>query len=195
MRSGGTKTRDRILAEAVQAFGAHGFEGTSLDRVAERVGIRKQSLLYHFPSKEDLFSAAALHAARTVADALDTALGPDPEGLDRLDALVDGVHRLVDERPEVVGLIREVARTGPPLSDRVAAALAPLVDAATGWLESAMDEGFVRRQNPRVALLTIYSAVMGHLTESSVKQALLDGAGRRRAQAELVAFLRAALRP
>jgi hypothetical protein len=58
-----------------------------------------------------------------------------------------------------------------------------------------MDEGVLRRQNPRVALLTIYSAVIGHLTDSSVQRALLDARSRRCASDELVAFLRAALAP
>jgi hypothetical protein len=58
-----------------------------------------------------------------------------------------------------------------------------------------MDEGVLRRQNPRLALLTIYSAVMGYLTESSVQRAILDARSRRCAANELVGFLRAALQP
>jgi hypothetical protein len=81
------------------------------------------------------------------------------------------------------------------LSDAVAEALRPLVDAAVAWLERAMDTGEVRRQHPRVALLTIFSAVVGHITESSVQRVLLDGADPKGAEAELVAFLRAALAP
>lgn len=191
----GGDTRERVLEEAVRAFGSRGYAAASLDALAAEVGIRKQSLLYHFPSKEELLEAAALHAARTMGDALEGALRSDPGGLDRLDALVVGAHRLADERPEVVALIREVARLGPPLSERVAHALQPLVDAAVAWLEREMEAGEIRRQDPRVALLTIYSAVVGHLTESAVKRALLDGSSRRAAEGELVAFLRAALAP
>jgi hypothetical protein len=73
--------------------------------------------------------------------------------------------------------------------------LQPLVDSAASWLERGMDDGVIRAQNPRLALLTIYSAVMGHLTESSVQQAVLDDDARRCASDELVAFLRAALAP
>jgi len=195
MPASGVPTRQRILAEATRAFGARGYGQTSLDDVAEAAGIRKQSLLYHFPSKDDLFAAAAIDAARSVGEALDEALGPDPAGLDRLEALVRGVYRLADQRPEVVAMIREAARTGPPASDRVAQAMKPLADAAVRWLSDAMDTGHLRRLDPRVALLTIYSAVVGHLTESSVKRALLDGKARKAAERELVAFLRAALTP
>lgn len=191
----GPDTRDRIVDAAVRAFGGDGYAATSLDGVAEAVGIRKQSVLYHFGSKEDLLEAAALHAARHLADALDDALSADPGGLDRLEALVRGAHRLGAEQPEVIALVREVARLGPPMSDRVAVALEPLAQAAVAWLERGMEAGELRRQNPRVALLTIYSAVVGHLTESSVKRVLLRNADRARAEAELVAFLRAALAP
>ena len=46
--------RQRIIEEATHLFGQHGFEGTSIQAVADAVGIRKPSLLYHFNSKETL---------------------------------------------------------------------------------------------------------------------------------------------
>lgn len=194
-RTGGEHRREAIVAEAMRAFGTEGYAAASLDDIARAVGIRKQSLLYYFPAKEDLLEAAAIAAAREVSDALDRSLRTGPDSLDRIGALVRAGHRLARGRPEVIALIREVARLGPPLSDRVALALRPLVDAASAWLQRAIDEGRVREQNPRVALLTIYSAVVGHLTESSVKGAVLRPSDRRVAERDLVAFLRAALAP
>ncbi|MFQ5349376.1 MAG: TetR/AcrR family transcriptional regulator, partial [Thermoanaerobaculia bacterium] len=48
------EVQERILQEATRLFAARGFEGTPLQAIADAVGIRKQSLLYYFPSKEDL---------------------------------------------------------------------------------------------------------------------------------------------
>lgn len=195
-RTGGERTKAKVLASAVRLFGDQGYASTSLDEVAADVGLRKQSLLYYFPSKADLFAAAAAEAAAAMYDAMDGALKEhDPGGLDRLPVFVEAATRLADERPEVLGLIREVARAGPPVSDHVVMALRPLVDSAAEWLERGMQDGVIRTQNPRLALLTIYSAVMGHLTESSVQQAVLDEDARRVGSDDLVSFLRAALTP
>lgn len=49
--------RAQILKEATKLFAAKGFDGTSVQEVADAVGIKKPSLLYHFESKEALRQA------------------------------------------------------------------------------------------------------------------------------------------
>jgi AcrR family transcriptional regulator len=55
----GPDTRSRILAAALDLFSEHGFDGTTLQQIADRLGFTKAALYYHFPSKDDLL--AALH--------------------------------------------------------------------------------------------------------------------------------------
>jgi AcrR family transcriptional regulator len=50
-------TRDRIRAVAVELFTEQGYEKTSLREIADRVGITKASLYYHYPSKQALLLA------------------------------------------------------------------------------------------------------------------------------------------
>ncbi|VAV90598.1 hypothetical protein MNBD_ALPHA02-1585 [hydrothermal vent metagenome] len=48
------KRRELILAQASQLFMEKGFAATSLEDIAEAVGIRRESLYYYYPGKYDL---------------------------------------------------------------------------------------------------------------------------------------------
>jgi AcrR family transcriptional regulator len=50
----GDEMRDRILAIAASVFSAQGYQGTNLDDVASRLGIKRQALYYYFPRKVDI---------------------------------------------------------------------------------------------------------------------------------------------
>ncbi|NPU11269.1 TetR/AcrR family transcriptional regulator [Bradyrhizobium sp. 83012] len=50
-------TRTRILAAASRLFYAEGIRTVSVDAVAEKAGITKKTLYYHFRSKDDLVAA------------------------------------------------------------------------------------------------------------------------------------------
>jgi AcrR family transcriptional regulator len=47
-------TRERILDAATDLFGLRGVDAVSLDVIATEVGVAKQTLLYWFPSKDEL---------------------------------------------------------------------------------------------------------------------------------------------
>jgi len=51
------KTREAILASALEEFANRGLGGARVDRIAERAGANKRMLYYYFGSKENLFLA------------------------------------------------------------------------------------------------------------------------------------------
>jgi AcrR family transcriptional regulator len=51
-------TRQRILAAAYELFYRHGFVRVALDEIADKAGVTKRTLYYHFRSKDDLLAAA-----------------------------------------------------------------------------------------------------------------------------------------
>ena len=48
-------TEQKILSAAEDVFALYGFQGTSVNSIAELCGLTKQNLLYYFPSKEVLY--------------------------------------------------------------------------------------------------------------------------------------------
>ncbi len=50
-------TKDRILEEALTLFSENGYDGTGVEQIAEKVGIKAPSLYKHFKGKEDILNA------------------------------------------------------------------------------------------------------------------------------------------
>lgn len=189
-------TGERVLTAAVESFGTRGYEATSLDALAAGLGLRKQTILYWYPSKDVLLDAVVDRAAAELAAALERALSRAGEGWVRVEAIVKSVFRLSVRRPELLGVVREASRLGPPAATRLLCALEPLMVRATGFLREEMAAGRMRPQDPRLVLLAAYSAVLGMATEVEVLRALgFEPTARDlvRRRDQLLQFLRSAL--
>ncbi|HLG68189.1 MAG TPA: TetR/AcrR family transcriptional regulator [Acidimicrobiales bacterium] len=191
-------TGDRILDAALRSFGTRGYDATSLDALAAGLSVRKQTILYWFPSKEALLDAVIARSAGELADAMQAALDRAGPSWERVEAVVRSVFRLAARRPELLGLLREVARLGPPAATQMMAALDPLVHRAAAFLEQEMAAGNMRRHDPRLLLLALYSTVIGMVTEVEVLRALGEEPTARslvRRRNDVLALLRSALVP
>lgn len=191
-----TDTRERVLEAALGSFGGPGYEATSLDDIAAELGVSKQTILYYFPSKAALLDAVIDVSAAELAGVLEGAVSSSPPGWTRIEAVVRSVFRLALRRPELLGLIREVTRLGPPAATRLTDDLEPLVVRARGFLEAEMAAGHMRRSDPRLVLMSAYSTVIGVATEVEVLRAVGVEPGMKamvRRRAELLEFLKSAL--
>ncbi|MGD0449150.1 MAG: helix-turn-helix domain-containing protein [Candidatus Dormibacteria bacterium] len=92
-----TDTRQRALDVAFDLFTEQGYEKASLREIADRLGIKKASLYYHFPSKEAL-----------LAGIMENLLAP----VDELVAWSQTQPRTAETRREVVRRIAEAVQ-GP----------------------------------------------------------------------------------
>jgi len=71
--------RVRLLGAAAGEFASHGFEGASLQRIAEGAGVSKAAIYYYFDDKADLYAAV-------IAEAWKALVPRTPLDLDALDA-------------------------------------------------------------------------------------------------------------
>ena len=84
-------TRQRLLEAAVACLAEHGWAGSTVSVVAERAGVSRGAAQHHFPTREDLFTAAVEYVAEERSTAL-RALFPQGAAGDRravVAALVD----------------------------------------------------------------------------------------------------------
>ena len=98
---------DSLLEVAVAVFIERGFEATSMDELATRLGVTKSAIYHHVPSKVELLRRAldrALDALFAVTGEPGATTGP---AIDRLEHVVRGsVRVLAAELPYVTLLLR-----------------------------------------------------------------------------------------
>ncbi|MFR9790616.1 TetR/AcrR family transcriptional regulator [Streptomyces sp. MB22_4] len=84
-------TRQRLLEAAVACLAEHGWAGSTVAVVAERAGVSRGAAQHHFPTREDLFTAAVEYVAEERSTALRELFPEGAEGDRRavVTALVD----------------------------------------------------------------------------------------------------------
>ena len=114
-----TPTQQRIINAAHELFAEHGISGTSLQMIANSVGVSKAAVYHQFKTKEEIILAAASSELLTLQEVLDEAEA-EPDRAKALDIVVtDIVDRAVKRRRRVALLhsdpvmIRLLADHGP----------------------------------------------------------------------------------
>lgn len=104
------RTRQAILEVAESLFAEHGFARTRLEDVAQRVGIKRPSIVYHFRDKRELYDAVLGRVVGGLRERLRTALASSGTLGEQIEAAVVAWVDYVAERPSLARLLlREVA--------------------------------------------------------------------------------------
>lgn len=97
-------TRTRLLDTALGLFTMHGVEGTSLQMIADALGVTKAAVYYHFKTKDEITEAVAEPALRELAILIDTATAMRRAGA-RTDYMIDGFVDLVVRNRALVAVL------------------------------------------------------------------------------------------
>jgi AcrR family transcriptional regulator len=106
------RNRQRILAAAERLFAERGYSDTSIDAVAEAVGMHQPGIYYYYPNKQALYEEVVREAIVSLDDRIKELLVSSDPPEERLLASVTAWVDLLAERPTLAHLIlHESAKT------------------------------------------------------------------------------------
>lgn len=136
VRGGERDVRGDVIAAATRLMAARGFDGTSLQDIADEVGVSKPAVLHHFASKELIHEAVMDAILAHWRETLPRVMLAATTGEDRFDAIYRELQRFFREDPNRA---RMMVRQG---LDRPEALRAMLKTAVRPWL--AAIAGYIR---------------------------------------------------
>ncbi|MEO6853914.1 MAG: TetR/AcrR family transcriptional regulator [Rhodoferax sp.] len=140
------RKREAILQAAISEFRAHGFAGTSMDRVAAVAEVSKRTVYNHFPSKDELFAAILVQLWQRAQGLLTVAYQPQKPLRAQLLECLEQKMRLLNDS-SFVDLSRVAIAEMMQSPQRAQAMVARLAEKEEGlvtWIRAAQQDQRLR---------------------------------------------------
>jgi TetR/AcrR family transcriptional regulator len=190
-------SRSKILETAARLFADQGFSGVSLQAIADRVGITKPSLLYHFASKDKLREEVLVDLFAHWTTRLPSLLRAVTTGEGQFDALMDELTAFFREDPDRARLIiREIMDRPAEMRASIASSLGPLVTLVADTMRKGQRSGLLREDvDAEAYVLNAIGSSMASVVAASVVGPIVgtDGNGSPRLDRELRRIARTSL--
>ncbi|HEX8792557.1 MAG TPA: TetR family transcriptional regulator [Polyangiaceae bacterium] len=184
--------KEEILDVATRYFAERGYEGTSMNDVAEAVGVRKASLFYHFETKDALYEAVLDRLIATIATPLGAAYAAEGSWEDRLVNAADTVTAmLASHRYAAKLLLREAMDWGPVMRGELAGHAVAVLEMSAAFLKAGQDAGVFAEADPKQIMVSLLGL---HFVPFALEQLFERFTGKSPFDPEFVQARRAAVR-
>ena len=161
-------TADRILDAGQELIQTGGFSAMSFQDIASEVGIRKPSIIHHFPTKAEL-GVAIIRRYRDTFTAQLQQISEDPakSSWDALEFYFSP-YLFLASTPDKVCLCGALAGEIPVLPEVMRVGVKQFIEAHQRWLEEILREGvergeFVLIDSPKSLSRVIFNSLQGSL--------------------------------
>jgi TetR/AcrR family transcriptional regulator len=163
------------VKQATRLFAARGFFGASLRDIAKAVGIRKPSLLYHFPSKDELRQSVLEQMLARWNEAVPKLLRAATSGHEQFDAILQETIKFFCADPDRARLLlRELLDRPAEMAPLIEEHVEPWARIVSDYIRKGQDQGRVRKDvDPEAYIMSVINLVLCGIAIHGVSHQLL----------------------
>lgn len=147
------RKRRAILDAAADQFRKHGFEASSMDKIAALAGVSKRTVYNHFPSKDELFAETLVQLFQSGAAIMDVAYQADAPLRAQLTAMMARKAGSMADQ-DFLDLARVAIAEAVHAPERVRPIVARMGEreqGVTAWIRAAQADGKLKPGDPEFA--------------------------------------------
>ncbi|WP_331691808.1 TetR/AcrR family transcriptional regulator [Pseudomonas sp. ZY71] len=172
------RKREAIIQAAIAEFRAHGFEITSMDKIAATAGVSKRTVYNHFPSKEELFAEILNQLWARISAEQSVTYNRDQPLREQLRQMLQAkVQLMADENFLTLARVAIAATIhSPERAQNMIERMGEREEALTVWIRAAQADGRLKPVDPEFAAHQVQGLLktFGFWPQMSMGRAALD---------------------
>jgi len=172
------RKREAIIQAAINEFRAHGFDVTSMDKIAATAGVSKRTVYNHFPSKEELFAEILNQLWARISAEQSVVYNCDQPLRDQLRQMLQAkVQLMADENFLTLARVAIAATIhSPERAQNMVERMGEREEGLTVWIRAAQADGRLKAVDPEFAAHQVQGLLktFGFWPQMSMGRAALD---------------------
>lgn len=160
------RTRQRIVAGALNEFKKFGFSKVSMDEIATALAMSKKTIYKHFSTKEDLLMASVQFMQQCVHDEVNPIFEEKIDFINKMMKIGSKVSEKMTEMP--LNFLYDIQKNAPEVwQQHQEFKQYHIRKSFTDFLEMGIKDGKFRADMPKELLIKIYYGLISHLFQPS----------------------------
>ncbi len=153
------RRRAEILHAALATVRDRGYHATTLDHIAERLGVRKAALYHYFPDKDSILYACHKESLAELDRMIEESESCCTSARERLAYLIREHVRVMTEKLEGSPLAFEVSALSPDRRAEIIAGRDRFEGVLRGLVAKGIERGEFRAVDPKIAVFAILGSI------------------------------------
>lgn len=161
-------TQESVYSAAATQFSSRGFDGVSMDDIAEAAGVNKAMIYYHFADKLTLYRSIVGDGLRTMSGIVGgIAVAQDRTPTEKLNQFIASFVGMTEQRPWMPAImLREIAEGAPRLDADTLVHMRGIIGGFAAILQQGQQQGVFRPIHPVLA----YESIVGPIIINAARE-------------------------